>query len=199
MTPKEALEQIRSLFAAPEMPAAQVEPETAALSTKEYVLEDGTKVLVSELEIGGMVSVLAEDGTSAPAPAGEHKLADGTVITVGENGTIQSVVMPEAPAQEPPMEEMKAALAAIKSELDESNAARVAASESFTAQIEQFRAALAATEDKLRVMASVMEGLLDTPSAEPVEPARDKFEAIGPSRQDQITDFLKTIDQMKKK
>jgi len=97
MTPKEALDKIRQLFNenAP-APAPTPVDAPAALEAKEYVLEGGAKIMISELEPGGMASLVDDAGNAQPAPAGEHKLADGTVITVGENGILTGVVMPES-------------------------------------------------------------------------------------------------------
>jgi len=86
MNPKEALQQIRALFedmpqvAQPQAPVAQpaepAVPEVTKVEMAEYSLADGTKVMISALEIGGKVEMA--DGT--PAPQGEHQLMDGTSI-----------------------------------------------------------------------------------------------------------------------
>jgi hypothetical protein len=57
----------------------------------EYSLIDGTKVMISALEIGGKVEMA--DGT--PAPIGEHKLADGTSIQLDEAGIIIEISSPK--------------------------------------------------------------------------------------------------------
>ena len=194
MTAKEALEQIKGLFA--EQAAEEKMPEEQkpeAMEAKEYVLEDGTtKVLISELEIGGMVSIMNEDGTTAPAPAGDHKLVDGTTITVGENGLITAVSVPEpAAAPEPIAEATRAELAAFKAEHAEQFA-------TWATERDALNAALKGYEDKLRVMAGIVESMLQTPSAEPVEPAKDKFEFHQPSHADRMSALLATIDNMKK-
>jgi predicted ThiF/HesA family dinucleotide-utilizing enzyme len=53
-------------------------PGAHAEAAKEMVLKDGTKVEVE----GDMVSIVAADGKTTPAPDGEHELADETKITV---------------------------------------------------------------------------------------------------------------------
>lgn len=55
-----------------------------------YKLADGTEIAISLLETGGEVTV-----NGAPAPAGDHTLEDGTVITVDEAGIILEVKNPE--------------------------------------------------------------------------------------------------------
>jgi hypothetical protein len=89
MNAQEAILKIKALFeentAAPveEVKAEPIVEETK-VEMSEYSLMDGTKVDISALEIGG--SVTMPDGT--PAPAGEHQLADGTVMQLDENGII---------------------------------------------------------------------------------------------------------------
>lgn len=63
----------------------------------EYLLEDGVTKIVceTELEPGAEVKVMAESGETAPAPAGTHRLQNGTVITVDEASKIVSVEKPE--------------------------------------------------------------------------------------------------------
>lgn len=60
----------------------------------DYKLADGTIVRIDELAEGALVQVIEEDGNLMPAPAGEHTLEDGTVITVDDNGAILSIVEP---------------------------------------------------------------------------------------------------------
>ena len=94
MNPKEALLQIRALFEdMPQVvePVAPVAPEVTKVEMAEYSLVDGTKVMISVLEIGGMVEMA--DGT--PAPAGEHQLMDGTSIQVDELGAIVEISSPK--------------------------------------------------------------------------------------------------------
>lgn len=201
MTPKEALDQIRALFAEPmpaegapapaEAPKEEQAPETA-MSTKEYVLEDGTKVLVSELEVGGMVAVMQDDGTSVPAPAGDHKLADGTVITTAENGVITAVSMPQAPAMpEEELAKFRDEIAAVRAENAELRDRLASMSAEFAQQHEQ-------NSEKMHKLAGILEGLLSVPAAEPLQAPKDKFEAQGPSQKEKLAALLSTIDNMKK-
>lgn len=58
----------------------------------EAELVDGTKVSTEgALEVGAVLSVVAEDGTLTPAPAAMHETTDGTIVTVGENGVIEAI------------------------------------------------------------------------------------------------------------
>lgn len=78
--------------AAPAPVPAPAPAAPAALNT-DYTLKDGvTAVSIDKLEVGGVVMI-----AGVPAPAGEHELADGTKVTVGEGGLI-TAVMPSAAA-----------------------------------------------------------------------------------------------------
>lgn len=91
MKAKEALEQIKSLLFADE---AEVQTNEVVTEFAEGVLSDGTIVKFDKLEVGGIVSVVTEEG-EVPAPVGEHELEDGTVIVIAEAGIISEVKMPE--------------------------------------------------------------------------------------------------------
>jgi preprotein translocase subunit YajC len=117
MNPKEAILKIRALFE--DMPAPMPEEETEVkVEMSEYVLEDGTKVMISSLEVGG--EVVLEDGT--PAPDAEHKLADGQSI-VTEGGKITEIKVGEEPVEievenksDKKMDEMETKLSALESD-----------------------------------------------------------------------------------
>lgn len=71
-------------------------------------LVDGvTTIEYERLEPGFPVFVIAEDGeTKTPAPAGEHKLEDGTEIEVDEAGIIVEVSAPEVEESEEATEDV---------------------------------------------------------------------------------------------
>lgn len=94
MNPLDKLKQIKALVFNETPPAAPAAP--APVQLMEYTLQDGTVVKIDKLEAGGVVTI-----GDAPAPAGDHILADGTKLTVSEGGVIASIEVPEvAPAEE---------------------------------------------------------------------------------------------------
>ena len=120
MNPKEAILKIRALFEDMPNPMPEVKSEVEEempVEMSEYVLEDGTKVMISSLEVGG--EVVLEDGT--PAPDAEHKLADGQSI-VTEGGKITEIKVGEEPVEieveagNKKMDEMEAKLSALEVE-----------------------------------------------------------------------------------
>lgn len=179
MNPKEALKQIRALFEEmpqviePVAPVAEVAPEVTKVEMAEYSLVDGTKVMISALEIGGMVTL--EDGT--PAPVGEHQLMDGTSIVVDELGAIVEIespksdvveVEPVAPAAPvPPAQDTTAMAEELKAE--------------FAEQKSQLEAKIAELESKVKQgfaqVAELVEALSNTPTAEPTQKAANAFQS----------------------
>jgi len=91
MKAKEALEQIKSLLFSDEVVST---PEEVITEFAEGVLADGTIVKFDKLEVGGLISVVTEEG-DIPAPVGEHELEDGTIVIVSEPGVIAEVKMVE--------------------------------------------------------------------------------------------------------
>jgi len=86
MKAKEALDQIKSLlFSDDAVVTNEVVTEFA-----EGVLADGTIVKFDKLEVGGVISIVTDEG-EVPAPVGEHELEDGTMIVIVEPGIIAEV------------------------------------------------------------------------------------------------------------
>ena len=91
MNAQEAILKIKALFednAAPVKEDEVIEPkvEETKVEMAEYSLMDGTKVDISALEVGGLVTIEGQ-----PAPVGDHELMDGTEITLDENGKITAI------------------------------------------------------------------------------------------------------------
>ncbi len=195
MTPKEALDKIKALFgdATPSVDTS-TNTTSAALEAKEYVLEGGAKVLISDLEIGGMVSVMAEDGTSAPAPAGDHKLADGTTITVDDAGVITAISVPEvAPSAPSAEEEMKAKIEQLEAQVAQFNAVVESIKVEFSEKV-------ADAESKLKQVGDIVVKLLEVPSAEPTQPVRNNFDShMTQTRDQKIANFLEMAKNFKNK
>jgi len=88
MNYQETINKIKALFeiGMPAAPDATANPDVSGLT--DYILQDGTKISCDKLEVGGMVTI---NGT--PAPDGEHKVQDGTIIKTKE-GIIQEITSP---------------------------------------------------------------------------------------------------------
>ncbi len=169
MNAKDAIMQIRALFE--DMP--QVETPTEApieevpVTFAEYSLLDGTKVMISELAIGGVVTLA--DGT--PAPTGEHQLADGTQIELDENAKIISIETPEVEAEiadETPAEMGKK----LDEKMADEIAALVSENENLKSQVAQLEAKV---KNGFSQVAELIEALTKTPNAEPIAQPKNNF------------------------
>ena len=171
MNAKDAIMQIRALFEdmpQVEAPAPIEAPiEEVPVTFAEYSLMDGTKVMISELAIGGEVTLA--DGT--PAPMGEHQLADGTQIELDETSKIVSIETPEVEAEiadETPAE--------MGNKIDEKMADEIAA---LVSENENLKTQVAQLEAKVKngfsQVAELIEALTKTPNAEPIAQPRNNF------------------------
>lgn len=140
MNTKEILEKLKMTFS--ELVNGSEYPETAPemVAPIKAKLKDGTEVEVTELGVGGVVTIAGQ-----PAPAGEHTLEDGTVIVVGENGVI-SELKPVTPVVEDMGKDMKEKFSAFET----------ATNEKFSA----YEAKFADYEVRLAKATKVIEGLL---------------------------------------
>jgi hypothetical protein len=171
MNAKDAIMQIRALFEdmpQVEAPAPVEAPiEEVPVTFAEYSLMDGTKVMISELAIGGQVTLA--DGT--PAPMGEHQLADGTKIVLDEAAKILSIETPEAEAKE--ADETPAEMG---KKMDEKMADEIA---SLVAENENLKTQVAQLEAKVKngfsQVAELIEALTKTPNAEPIAQPKQNF------------------------
>lgn len=166
MNPKDAILKIRALFE--DMPEEK-EPEQK-VEMAEYSLADGSKVMISALEVGGEVKL--EDGSAAPD--GEHELADGQKI-VTEGGLIKEI----KPAEEPSVE---VEIEAIKDEKIQEMAAEFQAKlDILTEENQILKNKLAEIERKSVVgfsqVIELIEELTKVPQADPIEKPSFKFES----------------------
>lgn len=171
MNAKDAIMQIRALFEdmpQVEAPAPVEAPiEEVPVTFAEYSLMDGTKVMISELAIGGQVTLA--DGT--PAPMGEHQLADGTEIVLDEAAKILSIETPEAEAEiadETPAEMGKKYDEKMADEISN----LVAENENLKSQVAQLEAKV---KNGFSQVAELIEALTKTPNAEPIAQPKNNF------------------------
>jgi len=179
MNPKEALKQIKALFedmpqvVEPVAPEAPVAPEVTKVEMSEYSLVDGTKVMISELKIGGMVELA--DGT--PAPQGEHQLIDGTSITVDELGVIVEIETPKADV----VEEEPVAPAAPVEPAQDTTAMIQELKDDYENKKMELDAKIAELESKVKQgfaqVAELVEALSNTPTAEPTQKSANAFQS----------------------
>mgnify|MGYP003335355233 FL=1 len=171
MNPKEILEKLKLTFNelvnnAGEVPAGTAAP---AESTPEMVqpikakLADGTEVEISELGVGGVVTIAGQ-----PAPVGDLTLEDGTVLTIGDNGAITVIVAPaDAPAMVEDMGNMdkkKLGIEEIFSAFEASTNEKFA---SYEAKFADYEAKLSKATKVIEGLISLTQTLSETPTGVP--------------------------------
>jgi hypothetical protein len=173
MNAQEAILKIKALFednAAPvkEDEADMTKVEETKVEMAEYSLMDGTKVEISALEIGGLVTIEGQ-----PAPAGDHELMDGTEITLDENGKITEIETKVVEASPEVDTEVEAGADYKDKKIEEM-------AEQFEAKIAQLTEAKNVSDAKVldlenkvkqgfAQVAELIEALSNTPSEDPIK------------------------------
>jgi len=111
MEAKEILQKVKQYFN--ELAAAPMDMPMP-VETLDYELKDGGSVSIDKLEVGGIVMI---DGNSALP--GDIELADGTKMTIGDNGVISAITLgsgmqPAEPVGQPSSEDMNSKFAAFE-------------------------------------------------------------------------------------
>jgi hypothetical protein len=189
MNAQEAILKIKALFDDNILPVeAEVDPvEETKVEMAEYSLMDGTKVEISALEIGGLVTL---EGN--PAPVGDHELMDGTEITLDENGMITAIetkvveaspeVDVEAGYDKKKVEEMAEAFESKIAELIEANNAKIAELENKVKQ-------------GFQQVADLIESISKTPTEDPIKKPNSftEFVKTNSIKEDRINKYRNAI------
>lgn len=168
MNYQEAINKIKAIFDAnvPGMPD-MANPATAELP--EYILQDGTKIVVDKLEIGGSVTL-----NGAPAPDGSHQLQDGTVIET-VSGKITEITTPaEEATDESVNSDMSATdskIAKCESQLADHSAMHAATAEKMT----KMETEMSSQKEAMKQMMALIEKMATAPVAEPAAPVKNQY------------------------
>lgn len=205
MTPLEAILKIKSMFAEAGVevavpvaePAPVAEPSVEPIEeSKEYKLKSGVTVVVDKLEVGGKVMIKDEAGELSPAPAGEHELADGQMIILDESALIVEIKQPEVEEveQEEVKEEVPSEAELMKKKIEE-----------MTKELEDMKKKQQMNADNVakfsqavHTLTDIVVGLMQTPSVEPTEAPKDKFNKHGESYAEKVGKFLDLAKSIKK-
>jgi hypothetical protein len=83
---------IKEGFASIKLSSDNPAPEEVVVQLAQMKLNDGVTVLeAASFEAGKEVNIVAEDGTTTPAPVGEHELEDGNILVITEAGMIAEI------------------------------------------------------------------------------------------------------------
>jgi hypothetical protein len=184
MNYQETINKIKQLFeaAAPEVGVAPVSPDVTTLT--DYILQDGTKISVDKLEVGGMVTI---NGT--PAPDGEHQLQDGTIIQT-QSGSIVEI---STPAEEAIDESVTSDMASEKMAAIDKTVAENCA------KIKMIEESMAKQGEAIKSMMALVEKMATAPISEPAATVKNQYTAQTPMTKDEKFDaMVRAISQLKK-
>ena len=148
---------------------------------KEYKLEDGTPIMISDLNKGGAVMI-----NNAPAPDGSYELEDGTMLSVA-GGVITDILpakeaAPAAPGA-PPATDFSQKFTAIEGKFAEYEQKFAG----YEKRIAQAEATINNQKAINQQLFEIVEKMADVPVADPIEPVKNNFSLHSKdSREDRI-------------
>lgn len=145
MKATEILKQLKETF------NELVNPAIDSVQFIDAMLQDGTPVQITALEVGGIVTI-----NGVPAPAGEHTLQDGTVIVLGENGAIMEIKPMESEVEVEAKKKLK--MEEIFSAFETSTNQKFA---SYEAKFQAYETKFAEYEAKMATATKMIEGLIN--------------------------------------
>ena len=168
-----------------------------------YSLEDGTKVLIDKLEVGGVVTL--EDGS--PAPVGEHTLADGSKVILAEGGVIAEIMPKEVEDKveieiESKEDEKKKEEEEMKKKIAEMEGRFSAYDASFSAlqsDYESLKAAFGKQGEAMQGLINLVETLVNVPSQAPAEVPNNFKKVSVQTKADRIRNYSNFVSQFKNK
>lgn len=181
---QEKLQQVKKLV------FEDVPQQPATVEMPMYSLADGTKIKITELVVGGVVTL--EDGT--PAPTGSHTLEDGTTIEVGEGGVIAAI----AP-KEQPEEDMNARFAAYEEKFNNYEQKFQASEQRFKVLEDannNLKAAFDKSNEALQGLIGLVETIVKEPSQEPVQVPNTFRKNTVQSKDEKIKVFSDSISKI---
>jgi len=174
----------------------EVQSPAAPVQLTEATLKDGTVVTVDKLEVGGVVKI-----GDTPAPAGVHELSDGTKITVGEGGVIESVEKDEAPVEEMQKPtDYSDQFAAIEQRFTDLNTSYEAKFSEQATQLSDFAEKFNKANETITSLVELVGKIIETPTADSVVGNKNNFSTQKPeSKADRVKDLAKILNNLKNK
>ena len=165
-----------------------------------YSLEDGTKVLIDKLEVGGVVTL--EDGS--PAPVGEHQLESGEIVVVTEAGKIAEVkkgeeqkveieieaaeeVAPEDPKKDEAMAKFEEVMGALEKKVEE-----------LSKKVEEMAKKNEDMKEAVKLSAQVIESLAKEPSDKAITAPNQFAKQLKKDSNDRFNNLQKAFSTLKK-
>jgi hypothetical protein len=189
---KETIAKMKQLLAAaPD--ATDANPDMAGMA--DYVLEDGTKISVDKCEVGGAVTI-----NGNPAPDGEHKLQDGTILET-KDGKIVEIQAPGEVSDDQGAD-VNTDMSKFESQFTEINGKFASYEEKFAAYESRFKSAeetIGKQQQAIGQLLEVVEKLASTPVSEPAAPAQNAFTAQkNEAKEERFSAILSALKEIKK-
>ena len=174
----------------------EVQSPAAPVQLTEATLKDGTVVTVDKLEVGGVVKI-----GDAPAPAGVHELSDGTKITVGEGGVIESFEKDEAPVEEMQKPtDYSDQFAAIEQRFADLSTSYEAKFSEQATQLSEFAEKFNKANETITSLVELVGKIIETPTADSVVGNKNNFSTQKTeSKADRVKDLAKILNNLKNK
>lgn len=159
---KTILEKMKLLFNDLVSPVAAAVPPVDPAPANEYELKDGGKVQIDKLEVGGIVVI---DGN--PSLPGDLELADGTKITVADNGVISAITLGtgQEPA-EPATEDMGAKFASFETLTNEKFASYESKFAAYEGRFADYEAKLSKYKEMIEQLLQFGKLMVEAPQAQ---------------------------------
>jgi hypothetical protein len=192
MNYQETINKIKALFeiGMPASPDATANPDVTGLA--DYILQDGTKISVDKLAIGGSVTI---NGT--PAPDGDHTLQDGTIIQT-KDGVIEEI---SSPAEESQDQEVNTDLAAadMKTKMEEMSqhmADMKTKCAAYDNKFAEHQAAMTKQQEAIKMLTQMMEKVATMPVDQPAAMSTNQFTTQKSEDKDERFQYM--VEAMKK-
>lgn len=205
MTIAEKLAQIKKLVfdTAMAQPAPKQQPAKGA---KQYKLQDGTPVLITQLAAGGDVLI-----NGSPAKEGDYVLQDGTQLTVDENSKIAAVTPPAGDAKKSSNDDGSeggddataagdgaVSVKALKQQLSQHQQTFEAYKAATDKKLADHALEMDKHKDALQQMFEVVQKIAKTPTGAAPEPAKAKFSFSKVNdRKEMMNRYLHAMDELK--
>ena len=179
------------------------------VTPKEYTLESGDKIKIDKLEVGGKVTTIDPNGEEAQAAAGEYALADGTYVTVGDDGCISEIESAQEEAaegdddDEVANEKMSAAVkAAVETALTEQKQKFAAHETSVKGELDkvktEFEAFKKQAGEVIKGMTEAMAAYMADAADGPLDEPKNIFQEIKSESERKIQSYLESMKKIGK-
>ena len=191
MTLNDAITKLRVMLGA----EAEVVTE---VKMADVTLVDGTEVFTEgELAVGAVLYVKVAEGEAPFAPAGMHETTEGQVITVGENGVIESiedVAVEATPATEAPADAAPATDTQLAADPEALLAAIADLISGYQAEV---AAEVAQVNEEMKALTERFNAVAGEPAAKPVK--RNFMEEAAAAKEVELARFNKLVALRNKK